>query len=123
MVVGKTARTKNWVTGQKIESFSDLEGDSGDSNDSGSEDEAVNDVVKKKGAGGLNGFGGGEDDDDSEGEGLDPANDWDTFEDHARRNISTSRTSDRTHFLSDVLLRNLKKNSKRWTPHVDKYLC
>lgn len=116
MVVGKVNRTKQWVTGQKIESFSDLEaGSSDEDDDSGSEAGSAN----GKGVKGRNGHAGdGDDDDADEGSTLDPANDWEAFEEHARRCIGTSKTSVRKQFLKDTLLPQLKRNSMYLLPWV-----
>lgn len=97
MVVGKTARTKKWVSGQQIDSFSDLEGGSGSS----SEDEA----------GSNDGQTNGVDDEDSDR--IDPAQDWGAFEELARKSVASSRTKVRTEFLDGPLLRALSKESKR----------
>lgn len=107
MVVGKTKRTKEWVSGQKIESFSDLEAGSSDEDDSGSEAGSVNgnDVKGRNGHAGVNG-----DEEPEEGAGPNPANDWEAFEEQARRNIGTSKTSIRLRFLRESLLPHLKSN-------------
>lgn len=110
MVVGKTARTKNWVSGQKIESFSDLEAGSSDEDDSGSEDGSLTGKRVRKVNGGRKGYA-ADDDEDGEGTGgPNPANDWDTFEEQARRDIGTSKTSIRTQFLNETLLPHLKRS-------------
>lgn len=109
MVVGKISRTKNWVAGQKIESFSDLEAGSSDDDedrDSASEDGSVRGKAAANGTAGKTGM----DDDQAEQDALDPASDWDTFEEQARRAIATSKTSVRLHFLIDVLSPHLKRN-------------
>lgn len=92
MVVGKTARTKQWVSGQQIDSFSDLEAGSGDDDEDGkAEPNGVHD-------------------DDSDV--IDPVQDWEAFEDIARRSTSSSRTKVRTEFLKGPLLRAISKEGK-----------
>lgn len=110
MVVGKTARTKNWVSGQKIESFSDLEAGSSDEDDSGSEDGSLTGKRVRKVNGGRKDYAADEDADGEGTGGPDPASDWETFEEQARRDTGTSKTSIRTQFLNETLLSHLKRN-------------
>lgn len=117
-VVGKVSRTKDWVSSHKIGSFSDLEADSGseDNDASGSDAEAAFKTGKLNGStrnGKLRAVDDdalAQDGDDDEDSGPNPAKDWDTFEDLARKSTATSKTNTRIAFLNDVLARHLKRN-------------
>jgi hypothetical protein len=101
MVVGKTARTKQWVSGQQIDSFSDLgAGSSGDEDDESLEN-------------GVDGDADGAEDDT----GINPAQDWDAFEELARRSTSTSKTSVRTEFLKGSLVKAITKEGELGGSH------
>ena len=100
MVIGKTARTKQWVSGQQIDSFSDLENGGGSDSDEDS-------------AGSLQN--GAKDAEDEDGA-VDPTKDWEAFEELARKSTSTSKTSIRTEFLKGPLLRSITKEGSQSSP-------
>lgn len=109
-VVGKRARVKSWIAGQEngstgqIESFSDFAAPAGQPDDSSDDEDDIHVNGVKQ-----NGVNGG-DEDAADTVAVDPAQDWDAFEDFASRSIGSSSTNSRVHFLSDVMARLLRKN-------------
>jgi hypothetical protein len=119
MVVGKTARTKQWVSGHQLESFSDLEAGSSDEDDSASEGGSLNGKTARNGHRGRKDLAADDDDEDGEGSrGPDPAKDWEAFEEQARRDIGTSKTSVRLQFLNERLLHHLKDKCRFIRLHI-----
>jgi hypothetical protein len=105
-VPGKRSRVKNWVAGQQIDSFSDLEGDDGSSDDGSDDGQSQAGVNGRE----VNGRSHAK----QEGSYPDPGQDWENFEEAARKCVSSIKTSIRLPFLNKALVKYLKNECASW---------